>query len=267
MIAPGVRRVGVATRRSALRCLLKEACAGSAFAVELEEMAPDPVTTTDPRFTRVAAAVVDLGHDPERTLRFCDALRSVRPALPIAAVLCCRHGSTALHLQRLFQVTGPCPVIDAEATVGEVRRSIEALLRGQAPVRPLLTRDGGATTDAAASGAAIPRLSSAIAARCGRHVELISLVALGLSDREIGHRLHLSRHTVHHHIERLRDDLDLRNRIEMAAWAGKHGLYSPAGEEQEPSCPVALAAGSTAGDRSSVPAYRELGLEAGERAS
>ncbi len=59
----------------------------------------------------------------------------------------------------------------------------------------------------------------------GRQLELITLVAHGLSDREIGERLHLSRHTVHHWIERLRDELNLKNRVELAAWAGKHGLY------------------------------------------
>ena len=55
------------------------------------------------------------------------------------------------------------------------------------------------------------------------------LVAQGLSDREIGARLHLSRHTVHHKIERLRGDLGLRNRTELAAWAGRQGLYPPSG--------------------------------------
>jgi DNA-binding NarL/FixJ family response regulator len=70
-----------------------------------------------------------------------------------------------------------------------------------------------------------PRRGPAELAYMRRALEVITLVAHGLSDREIGARLHLSRHTVHHKIERLRDDLGLKNRIELAAWAGRHGLY------------------------------------------
>jgi DNA-binding NarL/FixJ family response regulator len=75
-----------------------------------------------------------------------------------------------------------------------------------------------------------PRRGPAGQAYMQRALEVIALVAHGLSDREIGARLHLSRHTVHHKIERLRDDLGLKNRIELAAWAGRHGLYVVAGE-------------------------------------
>jgi len=35
----------------------------------------------------------------------------------------------------------------------------------------------------------------------------------------------LSRHTVHHHVERLCRELGTRNRTELAAWAGRNGLY------------------------------------------
>jgi DNA-binding NarL/FixJ family response regulator len=56
-------------------------------------------------------------------------------------------------------------------------------------------------------------------------LQLLELVAYGRSDREIGALLHLSPHTVKHRIERLRDALGARNRIELAAWAGRHGFY------------------------------------------
>ena len=52
-------------------------------------------------------------------------------------------------------------------------------------------------------------------------------MAAGLPDHEIGRRLHLSPHTVKHHIEQLRGELGARNRIELAAWAGRHGFYRP----------------------------------------
>lgn len=51
-----------------------------------------------------------------------------------------------------------------------------------------------------------------------RDQTLIGLVSLGLSDQEIGRKLRLSPHTVHH-------------RIELAAWAGYQGVYGRAAAE------------------------------------
>ena len=59
-------------------------------------------------------------------------------------------------------------------------------------------------------------------------LQLLELVALGLPDHEIGRRLHLSPHTVKHQIEDLRTALRVRNRTELAAWAGKNGFYAAA---------------------------------------
>jgi hypothetical protein len=42
---------------------------------------------------------------------------------------------------------------------------------------------------------------------------------------------------VKHHLDRLRSLHGLRNRIELAAWAGRHGFYSPEGRGVE-SVPV-----------------------------
>jgi DNA-binding CsgD family transcriptional regulator len=49
---------------------------------------------------------------------------------------------------------------------------------------------------------------------------LLRLVALGLTDHEIGRQLYLSHHTVKHRIDRLRRRVQARNRIQLAAWAG-----------------------------------------------
>ena len=65
---------------------------------------------------------------------------------------------------------------------------------------------------------------------------LLQMITCGLSDREIAERIHRSPHTVKHQIERLRDRLELRNRIELAAWAGAMGYYV---------CPATRAAASS----------------------
>src|SRR2546426_849033 len=68
-----------------------------------------------------------------------------------------------------------------------------------------------------------------------------SLPIVGLPDYEIGARLHLSPHTVKHHIEALRDEVGARNRIELAAWAGQNGFYAPGSSDIPGSVPVQVA--------------------------
>jgi pimeloyl-ACP methyl ester carboxylesterase/DNA-binding CsgD family transcriptional regulator len=57
-----------------------------------------------------------------------------------------------------------------------------------------------------------------------RELEVLRLVAAGLSDAEIAERLVLSRHTVHRHVANIRTKLGLASRAAAAAHAARHGL-------------------------------------------
>jgi DNA-binding NarL/FixJ family response regulator len=57
-----------------------------------------------------------------------------------------------------------------------------------------------------------------------REVEILRLVAQGLSDKEIAARLVLSKHTIHRHISRILTKLDLPSRAAAVAYAARHGL-------------------------------------------
>lgn len=57
-----------------------------------------------------------------------------------------------------------------------------------------------------------------------RELEVLRLVARGLSDKEIAARLHLSGHTVHRHLSNVRRKLDLPSRAAAVAWAARNGL-------------------------------------------
>ncbi len=57
-----------------------------------------------------------------------------------------------------------------------------------------------------------------------REVEVLRLVAEGLSDKEMADRLHLSGHTVHRHISNIRTKLGLPSRSAAVAWAAQQGL-------------------------------------------
>jgi predicted ATPase/DNA-binding CsgD family transcriptional regulator len=71
--------------------------------------------------------------------------------------------------------------------------------------------------DAAESGEAAPVLTP-------RELEVLKLVAQGLSNPDIGQRLALSEHTVHRHLANILRKLGLSSRVAAAAWGARNGL-------------------------------------------
>jgi DNA-binding NarL/FixJ family response regulator len=57
-----------------------------------------------------------------------------------------------------------------------------------------------------------------------RELDVLKLVAQGLSNTEIAQRLVLSEHTVHRHLANILRKLDLPSRAAAAAWGTRAGL-------------------------------------------
>jgi len=167
----------------------------------------------------VTVAVVDIAIDLVAALEFCRELEARRPGLPIAGLVCCPQALSPWHLQSLL-AGGLTSLFDLYATPAEAARTLESTAQGS-PVFHLHLQRGERRF--------LREILSTREPSSEAKVQLVQLVARGLPDHEIGRRLHLSPHTVKHHIEDLRDGLGVRNRIELAAWAGRHGLYAPDG--------------------------------------
>jgi len=57
-----------------------------------------------------------------------------------------------------------------------------------------------------------------------RELEVLRLIAQGLSNQEIASQLVLSQHTIHRHVANILTKLDLPSRAAAAAYAAKHSL-------------------------------------------
>jgi DNA-binding NarL/FixJ family response regulator len=193
------------------------------FAAIAEEMDAAPLrvdvaenAVTAEGVTDAIAAIVDIGPDPVGAIDFCLALQERRPGLPVTAVVCCPHSVTHWTLRRLVAV-GVVSVIDLETTAAAASRALRSAARGELVVELRLGARRLVSLRDIFAGSELG----------GESQHVLELVAQGLSDVEIGSRLHLSPHTVKRRIEHLRNAVGARNRIELAAWAGRQGLYTP----------------------------------------
>ena len=151
------------------------------------------------------AAVVAAGDRPVAAARLCGAAETLLDAdgvsLPPA-------GRT--DRDQAFQMLG--------AALGEERFAAE-----RAVGRALTPEQAFALADEAGVGASTPH-PTAGHGLTPRELEVVRLVAEGLTDREIAARLFLSPRTVQRHVAGVLDALNLPSRSAAAAYAARHGL-------------------------------------------
>jgi DNA-binding NarL/FixJ family response regulator len=213
-----VVRVLIASSRAAVHAFFVTLSADprSRFAVLPLQLGSEDVDAHADLVAGADAAVIDVGVEQVVAVDLCAELREQRPDLPLAALFCCPHSVTPWELRALFSA-GVSSVIDLQATSDEALRALHRVARGASVLH------------LESVGVYQSRLGDLLAGRelkSRTRVRLLELVAKGLHDREIAQRLHLSPHTVKHHIERLRAEVGVRNRTELAAWAGRYGFYS-----------------------------------------
>ncbi|MBI3971730.1 MAG: response regulator transcription factor [Chloroflexi bacterium] len=173
-----------------------------------------------------AAAVVDVSLDPVTAIELCLRLHRLRPALPLVTLPCCPYAVQPWHLASLT-AAGVASVLDLQGTFADVQVALHNAARGDLVLHLQLTGKQGASLHGVLAGNEHDGTSSTAVALSESNIQLLRLLTSGLSDREMGERLHLSPHTIKHRIERLRDAAGAKNRTELAAWAGLRGIYRP----------------------------------------
>jgi ATP/maltotriose-dependent transcriptional regulator MalT len=120
---------------------------------------------------------------------------------------------TLMELALLRATTGR--VNEALALLGEVRTICVSLC-----AQPTLARANALATELAAK----PGKTMHPFGLTQREVEVLRLIAQGLSDREIADQLFISHHTVMHHVSHILAKLDVDSRTGAAAHAVRLGL-------------------------------------------
>jgi DNA-binding NarL/FixJ family response regulator len=114
-----------------------------------------------------------------------------------------------------------------EATGDQLVEAVRVICAGDAMLAPSVTRRllerMAGDSAAAGDGREIRELLSA------REVDVLLLVARGLSNAEIGARLHLAETTVKTHVQSMLAKLGVRDRLQAAVAAYDSGLVRPGG--------------------------------------
>jgi DNA-binding NarL/FixJ family response regulator len=114
---------------------------------------------------------------------------------------------------------GAAGYITKRSDVGELCQAVSTVHGGGAAVSPALTAH---LLRAFSSG---NEPASRSRAQLGqRELEVLRLVADGMTDDEISRRLYISARTVQAHLARVRDKTGVRRRSQLARWATEHAV-------------------------------------------
>ena len=152
-------------------------------------------------------------------------LREQMPATKIIMLTVCDEDERLLTAIRL----GVHGYLLKDLRPEQLYEMLRSVMRDETPVSPALVgrllaelRDGGRAPHApAGTSPADPGLSH-------RELEIMRLVADGLTNTEIGVRLSITEGTVKNHVHNALHKLDMDNRIQAAAYIVRQGLGLPA---------------------------------------
>jgi DNA-binding NarL/FixJ family response regulator len=116
-----------------------------------------------------------------------------------------------------------------DAQPADLLSAVRAVAAGEAVIAPRVTRRllESYVHHLPASGVADPASGERLAQLTARELEVLELVARGLSNAEIAEKFVLSEATVKTHVGRILAKLELRDRVQIVVFAYENGLISP----------------------------------------
>lgn len=174
-----------------------------------EELAPD-VVLMDVRMPRVSGI---------------DAARRIRDALPSTRILMLTVSDEEDDLYEAIKA-GANGYLLKEISVEEVAEAIRAVVQGQSLISPSMASKLLNEFNSLAKRAA-QREPYPAPALTGRELEVLKLVARGMSNKEVADHLFISENTVKNHVRNILEKLHLHSRMEAVMYAVRQNLLDP----------------------------------------
>lgn len=155
-----------------------------------------------------------------------EATRLIREQLPAIKVVMLTVSEEDEHLFEAIRF-GVHGYLLKDLRPEQLYEMLRAVMRDEAPVSPALAgrllaelRGNGTTRHPSA-----PSQPESVVTR--RELEILQLVADGLSNKEIGRKLQITEGTVKNHVHNALEKLHMDNRIQAAAYIVRQGLGRP----------------------------------------
>jgi DNA-binding NarL/FixJ family response regulator len=151
-----------------------------------------------------------------------DAARQLRKLVPESKLIFLTMHATPTYAMEAFKA-GASGYLIKRSAASELKQAIQAVIRGQHYMTPLITKDVLAATLHPPDGQAGKRLPATLTAR---QREVLQLIAEGKGTKDIARILNISVKTVEFHKLRIMDELDLHSTAELTKYAIGEGLIS-----------------------------------------
>lgn len=170
--------------------------------------------------TRPDVVVVDIefGRDERPGLDLVRALLERCRGVRVLVLTGCRDRESMMKTVRL----GVHGYLRKGADTAEIVRAVRSVLRGEGVFDPG-TNAGPLQVLRDPAGDDVPDMCRT-ASLTDRENQVLKLLAVGMSNREIGARLVISEATVKFHVRNLRDKLEVRRRTEIVYTAARQGI-------------------------------------------
>lgn len=167
-----------------------------------------------------------------------DATRHLRSAFPSMPILMLSMHSSQIHVRRALDA-GASGYCLKESGHDDLLNGVRAVLRGETYITPALSHA------MAADGAALDKYTAGLT---GRQRQILELIALGDTSKEIGKRLGISIKTVESHRTALMRFLGIHDLAGLVRYAIRIGLVSASDESRAQAAAAAAAASSGSSD-------------------
>ena len=174
-----------------------------------EELAPD-VVLMDVRMPRVSGI---------------EATRTIRDVIPTAKILMLTVSDEEDDLYEAIKA-GANGYLLKEISVEEVAEAIRAVVQGQSLISPSMASKLLSEFNTLVKKAEEKQQFPA-PALTSRELEVLRLVAKGMSNREIADQLYISENTVKNHVRNILEKLHLHSRMQAVMYAVREQLIDP----------------------------------------